>query len=63
MKLLLSLPTKSSWYLAFSHLLKKHPSFVWTMHDILATLITTANEQCPPKYALSGTTTLANDFF
>lgn len=62
MKLLLTLPVQSSWYLAFVHLLKKHPSFIWTMHDILSTLITDANEQCPPKYAQSGTNELLNDF-
>lgn len=63
MKLLLAMPTTSSWYLTLSRLLDKHPHFAWTIKDVLATLITAANEtNIPTKYKHSGISEFFNDY-
>lgn len=63
MKLLLPLPVTSDWYLAIDRLLKKHYTFAWKMTDVLATLITAANEvNVRERYKHSGVHELFNDF-
>lgn len=63
MKVLLTIPATSSWYLTIARLLKKHPNFGWTIHNVLAVLITAANEtNIPAKFKHSGVSELFNDF-
>lgn len=63
MKLLLAVPTTSSWFLTIDRLLGKHPNFAWTTKDTLATLISAANEtNVPTKFRHSGISEFFNDF-